>query len=411
MSSGIPFLNTSLSPAARRTNSLALAFCTVAALAEGFDNQSMGVAAPSLMAAFVLKPAQLGYVFSAATAGLFVGALLGGRAADIWGRHGTLAASLLMFGFFSIVTAFTKDLPQLLLARFLTGLGLGSAMPNFIALAAESVGAQRRGKAVALVSAAIPLGGAVAGVFTLGAGASGDWRPIFYAGGAIPLCAGLLAALLLRGSPTLPGGGMLVKAKSRGVGQALFAGKSRTTLLLWTAFLVTHLVLFSLLNWLPSLSTSLGLPRRQIGWAATSLNIGGAIGGLLVGALDRVDRRRTILMTYLGACAAVIGLALFGRHGVLVFVVSSFLAGLFTIGAQVILYGLAPLCYPTSARGTGVGAALALGRFGAVIGPTLIGSLIAGGLCSEGALLSVLPFVVLGCGAALILDSHKPAEP
>src|SRR5271166_4567876 len=89
------------SPHARIT----LLLCAAAALVEGFDNQSMGVVAPRVIAEFGLSPAWAGVVFSSATFGLFLGAALGGRIADYFGRKRALIASLLLFGFFSLATA------------------------------------------------------------------------------------------------------------------------------------------------------------------------------------------------------------------------------------------------------------------------------------------------------------------
>ena len=81
-----------------RAARIALLFCSVAALLEGFDNQSMGVAAPKLIPEFGLSSGQASIIFSAATLGLFVGAALGGRAADRFGRRRVLTLSMLLFG-------------------------------------------------------------------------------------------------------------------------------------------------------------------------------------------------------------------------------------------------------------------------------------------------------------------------
>ena len=53
---------------------------------EGFDLQSMGVAAPRMRAEFMLDNAQMAWAFSAAILGTLPGAILGGRFADIVGR-------------------------------------------------------------------------------------------------------------------------------------------------------------------------------------------------------------------------------------------------------------------------------------------------------------------------------------
>ena len=138
---GIP--NT-VSDAGHRRTAWTLGLCFLAALAEGFDVQSMGVAAPRMAPTLALTRDQLGPVFSASIVGLLVGAVLIGRLADRVGRRWTLIGSLVVLGVFSWVTVWAWDLRSLLVIRLLAGLGLGGAMPNLIALSAESVGEARR---------------------------------------------------------------------------------------------------------------------------------------------------------------------------------------------------------------------------------------------------------------------------
>src|ERR1700686_5124051 len=133
--------------AARRT----IVFCLLAAVCEGFDLQAAGVAAAGIAAEFRPTPDQLGSFFSASTLGLFFGALIGGRVSDRVGRKSVLVASIALFGLFSALTAFAWDISSLAWARLLTGLGLGGALPNLIALAAESAAANRQNASVALV--------------------------------------------------------------------------------------------------------------------------------------------------------------------------------------------------------------------------------------------------------------------
>jgi AAHS family 3-hydroxyphenylpropionic acid transporter len=82
-------------------------------------------------------------------------------------------------------------------------------------------------------------------------------------------------------------------------------------------------------------------------------------------------------------------------------------AGLFIIGAQLILFALAPLYYPFAMRGTGVGAAVAVGRSGSVVGPLIAGALLAHGKDSASVLLAIVPFVVVGGAAAFALAGRR----
>src|SRR5277367_2225135 len=176
-----------------RTGRMALALCAAAALVEGFDTQSMGVAAPRVISEFGLSAAQAGFIFSAATVGLFLGAAIGGRVADFFGRKRALVISLALFGLFSLLTTLTIGPRSLFVARVITGLGLGGAMPNFISLASESTAEDRRVSAVTIVMAGMPFGGAVSALVALGAQWGWSWRSIFYVGGSAPI---LLAVLM-----------------------------------------------------------------------------------------------------------------------------------------------------------------------------------------------------------------------
>ena len=80
----------------------ALTLVCLAAIIEGFDLQSAGVAIPKIAPEFGLSGPQIGLFFSAATFGLIFGSFLGGRSADAWGRRNALALSLVTFGIFSM---------------------------------------------------------------------------------------------------------------------------------------------------------------------------------------------------------------------------------------------------------------------------------------------------------------------
>jgi AAHS family 3-hydroxyphenylpropionic acid transporter len=385
--------------------------CTAAALLEGFDNQTMGVAAPRLVAEFHLSAAQSGAVFSSATIGLFFGALIGGRVADHIGRKRALTVSLLLFGLCSLLTAAAGTIEGLFAARLLTGLGLGGAMPNFISLASESTHAERRVSAVTLVMAGMPFGGALAGLMALGAQWGWGWRSIFVAGGATPIVLSGLVGILMPEGKMRPGMSS-VSAASRvePVSAVLFgSGRAWTTLLLWSAFFFTQLVLLLMLNWLPSLIVGLGYTRTEASWASICFNLSGSAGAAVLGLLHAGTRRRLwVAVTYAGMAAALAAVASVGTNFPLIAAACSG-AGIFIVGAQLTLFALAPLYYRIGIRGTGVGAAVAAGRLGSIVGPLFAGGLLAGGGGSAAVLLAIVPFVAVGGGAAFALTWRTQA--
>ena len=396
-----------LPPQARMT----LALCAAAALFEGFDNQSMGVAAPRVVAEFALSTTQATFIFSAATFGLFLGAGIGGRLADYLGRKRTLVATLLLFGLCSLLTAFAIGPRTLLTMRFLTGLGLGGAMPNFIALSSESAPADRRISVVTLIMAAMPFGGALAAAVSLAGQLGWSWRTIFYIGGIVPIVTAVLMMRLLpdprKGAAALPS----APAQIESLASTLFnRDRAATTGLLWTGFFFTQLVLYLMLNWLPSLVVGLGFTRGQASWTSVCFNLGGAAGAGFLGKLHAGDHRRQwVLVTYAGMAAALTAVAAINKVFVVAVLACAF-AGVFIIGAQLILFALAPLYYGRAVRGTGVGAAVAIGRLGTVVGPIFAGVLLAGGGSSAAVLLSIVPFVLFGGSAAFALTWRRQSN-
>ncbi len=386
---------------------LTLALCFVVALLEGLDLQSIGVAAPRMAKEFGLSVSQMGLAFSAGTFGLLPGAMLGGRLADRIGRKRVLIVATALFGVFSIATAQAWDFWSLLAIRVATGIGLGGAMPNLIAICSEAVPARLRNTAVSIMYCGIPFGGAVAAVVGIVFASDADWRHIFYVGGIGPL---LVVPLLL----TLPEsqrfdrkGGDAVRPPA--IAWALFGERrGMATCCIWVSYFFTLIVLYFLLNWLPSLMVSNGLSRAQAGWAQIVFNIGGGAGALGIGMLmDRGRPRAVVTGMYAGIIVALATLA--GASGMSWMAFGAFLAGLFVIGAQSVLYALAAAYYPMVVRGTGVGAAVAVGRLGSIAGPVLAGQLLAMGKNASTIIGASIPITVISAVAALLL-LRRPAE-
>ena len=121
-----------------------LVLCFVTVAMDGFDTAIIGFIASDLIQEWGVQKSDLGPVMSAALVGLAVGALTAGPMADRIGRKKVLVLSILVFGGFSLITAFATSLTQLTVLRFLTGLGLGAAMPNAATLMSEYAPERRR---------------------------------------------------------------------------------------------------------------------------------------------------------------------------------------------------------------------------------------------------------------------------
>ncbi|HEY0801622.1 MAG TPA: MFS transporter, partial [Steroidobacteraceae bacterium] len=115
---------------------LIIALCAVIAMLDGFDTQSIAFVAPTVANDIGVHVADFGPIFAAGLAGGLLGAMSFGFIADRSGRRVTLLATLLLFGLCSLLTITAASKSQFIMYRFLTGLGLGGAMPSIIAMTA-----------------------------------------------------------------------------------------------------------------------------------------------------------------------------------------------------------------------------------------------------------------------------------
>lgn len=366
--------------------------CFTGALIEGIDLQSVGVAAPRMAPALNLNSVTLSWVFSASTVGLLLGAIIGGYCADRIGRKRVLVASMLVLGLFSLGTALCRELIPLLLVRLLTGIGLGGAMPNLIALASENSPDVTRGRWVALMYGGIPMGTALASLITLHNGE--DWRTVFWVGGIAPLLVAPLMAWVLPESRRFESVRDTGTAGRGSYLALLGANHFLTTVLLWITASGTLLVIYSVFNWLPTLLLGLGLRTDQVSGAQLALGLGGVTGTLLIGVL--IDSRwRTLSLAAVYAIAALLLVGLANVSGQVVTVAAlAFLIGATLQSTTAILFAIAPLCYDTAHRSTGVGASVAAGRIGAIAGPIVVGNMMASGNGIAGVMLSMAPIML-----------------
>src|SRR5450631_3145338 len=174
-----------------------IGLCAFVAMLDGLDLQSIGLAAPAMGAELHIAPQAFGVVFSAAVAGLALGAFVLGPVADRVGRKPILAAATFCFGLFTLATAYAGSLPELLACRFLAGVGLGGAMPSFISLGSEYVPKARRAAVVGLLWAGFPLGGVVGGLLGSWIIPAYGWQSIFLVGGALPILLSIVLIIAL----------------------------------------------------------------------------------------------------------------------------------------------------------------------------------------------------------------------
>ncbi len=372
-----------------------LAFSIILGTFEGADIASIGLALSRISRDLGLDPAQGGMCAAASMFGLMIGAIVGGRLADVHGRKPVLIVSMLLLGLCAFGTAHAWDYHSLLTLRFLAGLGMGGLMPVLIAAAGDSASAGFRATAISMLMASGGVGAACAGIVAI----HPDWRMIFYFGALGPLV--MLPVLIFglkdtgeqaeRGDEALP-----VKMPFATV---LFGeGRAPGSILIWVTAFATALVSYVLINWLPSLLIRQGVSEQASHSAMITYSIGAIAGNLIAGmAMDRGAARAIYWCGYLGASCCMFSLTL-GIDGPGLYALT-FGINFFMLAAQLATFSLTSVYYPVPVRAGGIGAMVCAGRLGSVIGPLAVGQLLNAGLEASDVLIGLIP----ACLIALIL--------
>src|SRR5262245_40856128 len=306
---------------------LLLLLCFLVIAIDGFDTAIIGFIAPAVRAEWGLSVGQLGPLFAAGLFGLMIGAFAIGPLADRHGRKTMLVASMIIFGAASLASSYSGGLSTLIALRFVTGLGLGGAMPMTITLASEFCPAARRSSLVTLMFCGFTLGSAMAGLIAARLLPDLGWRALLAGGGVAPLVlAPVLAALLPESVRFLVMKGNaqdriaavfrriapsedfqdarfvdIATAKTSPVAQLLGGGLVKGTLLLWLAFFMSLLVVYLMTNWMPTLlQQASGASIADAAFISAMYQVGGTLGAILVGQLmDRFEPHRVLFGSYL----------------------------------------------------------------------------------------------------------------
>jgi MFS transporter, AAHS family, 4-hydroxybenzoate transporter len=364
---------------------------------DGIDNQLLGVVIPTLMREWGVPRGAFAPIVSLGYLGMMTGGVLGGLAGDRVGRRTALLGSVALFGVMTLAAAAAGSPAQLAWLRLIAGLGLGAAMPNAAALAAELVPLRKRPIAVTVTIVCVPVGATIAGLLGIQALPVVGWRWLFAIGGVVPMVASVLFMRLLPESPRYLAShparwGELVRLLQRighsvearhgfvdpgersvataSVGALFHPEYRRDTVALWGAFFSCLLAVYSGFSWLTSLLTAAGFGPAIANTGITAFNLGGVAGALAGGvAITRFGSRAAMLTMTAGAIASALVLSAMsmGPGAALPVVAMLAVTGALINGVQTTMFALAAYVYPGAVRATGVGSAVAFGRSGAIV--------------------------------------------
>jgi len=379
----------------------AFAMCLLCLIMDGFDVQALGFTAPAIIRDWNIPNAALGPVFGAGNFGVLIGALSFSVLADRIGRRPVLVGVTLFFSAMTLLTARASSVEELLVLRFIAGIGLGGIMPNATALIGEYSPRRMRITLMMSITVGFTAGAAIGGFISAWLIPAFGWRSVFYFGGAVPLliaCAMFfwlpesLQFMVLRGrnretvykwlkriDPTVSPDrttDYVVQEDKQGGSPVMYLfreGRTPVTILLWIVNFMNLLNLYSLASWLPTVVQDAGRSTSTAVLVGTILQVGGTVGAF--GLAWLIARRGFIPVLTTSFVVACVSIATIGQPGLsltLLFVVV-FVAGWCVVGGQPGINAFAATYYPTYLRSTGVGWGLGIGRIGAIVGPILGG--------------------------------------
>jgi MFS family permease len=365
-----------------------VALCWLAVAFDGFDLVVLGAVIPRL-----LESGDLGFTPEAATAaatiglcGVGIGALAIGPITDRHGRRVTLIGCLAWSSLMTLLVAASPSVEVFIGLRFLAGLSLGGLLPIALAYMSEASREGRAGTAVTRTMTGYHVGAVLTALLALWfmEHLGWDWHSLFITGGV----AGLVVVPLLWAR--LPESSAYEAARASGAEGTQSTSASikglvqgsylRISIGLWIASFMGLLLVYGLNTWLPTIMREAGY---EVGAALTLLlvlNIG-AVAGLVVGGWvsDRRGNKPSALAWFALAAVFLAALSIKLESETLVYA-AVFVTGFFVFSAQVLVYAFVGLLYPTDVRGTALGFSAGIGRLGAILGPTITGTLVSAGI-------------------------------
>ena len=415
---------------------IVLVLCLSVAACDGFDNQALAFTAPAIALQWGTTMSEFAPVFSAGLFGLLLGSMILGTLADRFGRRRLLLVCAAVFGGATLATPYVTGMGELMITRFIGGLGIGGVPSIATALVGETVPARHRQTLVALTLIGIPLGGFLGGFVGAYCIPRFGWPSVYWVGAGGTVAVLVASALLLPESNRYlalrPGREARLARLMRRIDPAgrynetdryvlpsaedrtsalsgLFTqGRARMTLLYWLGAFVNLLTFYFVVNWTPTLFRESGLSANLATISTSAVNAGGVLAGLALGPYcNRTGTRNATASMFVLAAAGLLLISAFDGAP-LPMMAGAFLAGAGAIAGASTITMFGAESYPTALRSTGIGWALAAGRIGSVVSPWLVGVPLGWGWHARQILLLPLVPALIGAAAILLSRGNRP---
>lgn len=368
----------------------------------------------SIKAEFGLNASQAGALGSISFLGMFIGAALAGLLADHFGRCLVFRWSIVVWGLSSLFCALAPDVNTLMVFRLCLGIGMAMELPVGQSLVCEFIPAKNRGRYIALLEGAWPVGFIAAGILAIVVLPIYGWRGAFIAE-AIPALFVLIVRSVVPESPRwLAETGKIEKAREiigkieqevmKRLGterldepgseivldkvedaarevkahpfKQLFKDEYRKrTVMVWCLWFLALFGYYGITTWLGALLEEKGFSMARSNHYIILISLAG-IPGFLTSAwlVEKLGRKPVMVATLIGSAAAAY---FYGTaSSALLIVACGLVMQFFMFGMWSVLYAYTPELYPTHARATGAGFASSVGRLGALLGPLAVGHIL-----------------------------------
>ncbi|MGW0738154.1 MFS transporter [Streptomyces sp. NPDC002851] len=417
----------------------AVAVCVLLNMLDGFDVLVMAFTGRAVSSEWELDSSQLGLLLSAGLVGMALGALCIAPWADRIGRRPVILGCLAVSAAGMLLSSVSQSAVQLGALRVLTGIGIGGVLASSSVISSEYASRRWRGLAVSLIATGYAIGATVGGLLAVGMIERFGWRSVFLIGGiataaAVPLTfLGLpesldflisrrpkralvkINALARRmGQPTLkslPEPTTLPSGVGAGFRELFSPALRRSTLLVWSGFFLVMSSFYFVMSWTPTLLVEAGLSSTQGLTGGMLLNLGGIFGAAVLGVLTARFALRSVVVAYLFATAVLLSAFSASTSALGAAFTLAALIGIFVNGCVAGLYALTATVYGTGIRATGLGSALAVGRIGSILAPTVAGGLLDAGSTPQSLYLAVSAMFVVTAVLFLLLPPAKQPVP
>jgi benzoate transport len=415
---------------------LVVSLCFILNMLDGADMSIMSLVAPAMAADWNVSPQSLGVIFSASLAGMAVGCLLVAPQADRFGRRNIILGALIVIAVAMIGSGYVTTIPQLIIARFIVGIGVGTIGVSMTAMAAEFAPARYASFAVGFVQAGWPVAAVITAFVAAEVIPSHGWQVLLVGIGALSLVLLALLFVLLPESLAFlqnrqPAGALeklnkiypslglqtLTSLPAPAADGAKFSiavlfrdGRARNTIFLWLAVTLGFFVFYFINSWIPKLASQAGLPMDQAIYAGAANNAGAALGTAIIGWLSVRYGVRGIVPVFFAF--GVVALLIFGgvKLPLSVTLLAVAIVGLCINGGFNGFWALGASLYPAEIRSTGIGWAFGIGRIGAVLGP-IVGGILVGAKLPISVIFALFTIpLMLSAGLCLMIKPKSEAQ-